>query len=162
MWDEHEKSFETFRSGLSGIFGSFRKQNTTSACVRGRDILCIYVPRPLINDLWVFLFQKIDAECVKWANWAGTSVYVKAFIVNKCPKPFFLEQHINIVNIVPLQSFWFICTYHWTIITESAVYKLCRFSVADPEWVQGVHLTQPPFCPYPPPPPSFLYTYEMD
>ena len=26
---------------------------------------CIDVPRPLINDLWVFLFEKIDAECVK-------------------------------------------------------------------------------------------------
>ena len=26
---------------------------------------CIDVPRPLINDLWVFLFQTIDAECLK-------------------------------------------------------------------------------------------------
>ena len=26
---------------------------------------CIDVPRPLTNDLWVFLFQTIDAECVK-------------------------------------------------------------------------------------------------
>ena len=25
----------------------------------------IDVPRPLTNDLWVFLFQPIDAECVK-------------------------------------------------------------------------------------------------
>ena len=25
-------------------------------------------PRTLINDLWVFLFQAIDAECVKWAS----------------------------------------------------------------------------------------------
>ena len=25
----------------------------------------IDVPRPLINDLWVFLFQTIDAEYVK-------------------------------------------------------------------------------------------------
>ena len=25
----------------------------------------IYVPRPLTNDLWVFLFQTIDAEYVK-------------------------------------------------------------------------------------------------
>ena len=34
-------------------------------------------------------------------------MYVKAFIVNvnKCLKPFFLEQHINIVNIVTLQAF---------------------------------------------------------
>ena len=39
-------------------------------------------------------------------------MYVKAFIVNvnKCLKPFFLEQHINIVNIVTLQSVCFICT----------------------------------------------------
>ena len=38
-------------------------------------------------------------------------MYVKAFIanVNKCLKPFFLEQHINSVNRVTLQSFWFIC-----------------------------------------------------
>ena len=37
-------------------------------------------------------------------------MYAKAFIVNenKCMKPFFLEQHINIVNRVTLQSFWFI------------------------------------------------------
>ena len=37
-------------------------------------------------------------------------MYVKAFIVivNKRLKPFFLEQHINIVNRVTLQSFWFI------------------------------------------------------
>ena len=36
------------------------------------------------------------------------SVYVKAFIVNgnKCLIPFFLEQHIDIVNTVKLQSFW--------------------------------------------------------
>ena len=39
-------------------------------------------------------------------------MYVKAFIVNvnKCPKSFFLEQHINIVNRSTLQSFWFICS----------------------------------------------------
>ena len=24
-----------------------------------------HVPRPLTNDLWVFLFQTIDTECVK-------------------------------------------------------------------------------------------------
>ena len=37
-------------------------------------------------------------------------MYVKAFITNvsKCLNPFFLEQHINIVNRVTLQSFWFI------------------------------------------------------
>ena len=27
--------------------------------------ILIDVPRPLINDLWVFLFQTIDAKCVK-------------------------------------------------------------------------------------------------
>ena len=31
----------------------------------------IDVPRPLTNDLWVFLFQTIDAECVKWASLDG-------------------------------------------------------------------------------------------
>ena len=37
-------------------------------------------------------------------------MYVKAFKVNvnKCLKPFFLEQHINIVNTVTLQSFLYI------------------------------------------------------
>ena len=50
----------------------------------------IYVPRPLTNDLWVFLFQTIDAEYVKWASPGRTYVYVKASIVNvnKCPKSF--------------------------------------------------------------------------
>ena len=49
------------------------------------------VPQPLINYLWVFLFQKIDAECVKWASRAGTSLYAKAFIVNvnKMPETLF-------------------------------------------------------------------------
>ena len=37
---------------------------------------------PLTNDLLVFLFQTIDAECVKWASPARTYVHVKAFIVN--------------------------------------------------------------------------------
>ena len=39
-------------------------------------------------------------------------MYVKVFNVNvnKRLKPFFLEQHINIVNIVTLQSCWFIFT----------------------------------------------------
>ena len=75
--------------------------------------LCIDVPRPLTNDLWVFLFQTIDAHCVKWASPARTYVYVKAFIVNlnKCLKPFFLEQHINIVNRVTLQSVSFIFSW---------------------------------------------------
>ena len=75
-------------------------------------LIYIDVQRPLTNDLWVFLFQTIDAEYVKWASPARTYVHVKAFIVdvNKCLKPFFLEQHINIVNRVTLQSFWFICS----------------------------------------------------
>ena len=53
--------------------------------------ICIDVPRPLTNDLWVFLFQTIDAEYVKWVSPARTYVYVKAFIVNVniCLKPFF-------------------------------------------------------------------------
>ena len=40
-------------------------------------------------------------------------MYVKAFIVHvkKRLKPFFLEQHINIVNRVTLQSLWFIFTF---------------------------------------------------
>ena len=72
----------------------------------------IYVLRPLTNDRWVFLFQMIDAEYVKWAGPARTYVHVKAFIVNvnKCLRLFFLEQHINIVNRVTVQSFWFICS----------------------------------------------------
>ena len=39
-------------------------------------------------------------------------MYVNAFAVyvNKCLKPFFLEQHINIVNRGMLQSLWFICS----------------------------------------------------
>ena len=42
-------------------------------------------------------------------------MYVKAFIinVNKCLEPFFLEQHINIVNRVTLQCFWFIFSVKW-------------------------------------------------
>ena len=43
----------------------------------------IDVPRPLTNDIWVFLFQTIDAECVKSASLDGTYVYVKAFIINE-------------------------------------------------------------------------------
>ena len=55
--------------------------------------LTIDVPRPLTNDIWVFIFQMIDAECVKLAGLNGTHVYVKAFMinVNKCLKPFFLD-----------------------------------------------------------------------
>ena len=36
----------------------------------------IDVPRPLTNDLWVFLFQTIDAEYVNGAIPARTYVYV--------------------------------------------------------------------------------------
>ena len=36
-----------------------------STCLKLRIQKAIDVPRPLANDLWVFLFQKIDAECVK-------------------------------------------------------------------------------------------------
>ena len=73
---------------------------------------CTDVPRPLTNDPCVFLFRTIDAECVEWASPTGTYMFIKAFIVNvnKRLKPFFLEQHINIVNRVKLQSFWFIFT----------------------------------------------------
>ena len=28
-------------------------------------LLYLDVPRPLTNDIWVFLFQTIDAQCVK-------------------------------------------------------------------------------------------------
>ena len=30
---------------------------------------CIDVPRPLSNNHWTFPFQKVGAECVKWASW---------------------------------------------------------------------------------------------
>ena len=72
----------------------------------------IDVPRPLTNDLWVFLFQTIDAEYVKRASPGRTYVYVKAFIVNvnESPKTFFLVQHITIVNRVMLKRFWLICS----------------------------------------------------
>ena len=86
-------------------------------------IIYIDVLRPLTNDLWVFLFQAIDAEYVKWASPARTYVHVKAFIVNvnKCLKLFFLEQHINIVNRVTLQSFWFNCScLSYTQIKDSS------------------------------------------
>ena len=71
----------------------------------------IDVPRPLISDLWVFLFQKTDAGCVELTRRSGTSVFVKAFrvIVNKYLKHFFLEQHITTVNTVTLQGFLLVC-----------------------------------------------------
>ena len=37
-------------------------------------VLYIDVPRPLSNDLGVFLLQNIDAERKKIASWAGTYV----------------------------------------------------------------------------------------
>ena len=91
-------------------------------------IYYIDVLRPLTNDLWVFLFQTIDAEYVKWASPARTYVHVKAFIVNvnKCLKPFFLEQHINIVNRVTLQSFLFNCScLSYTQIKDSSNNIIC-------------------------------------
>ena len=77
---------------ISGII----KADIKSDCVHAREpctwtvqslwVGCgrktIDVPRPLTNDLWVFLFQTIDAECVKWASLDRTYVYVKAFIIN--------------------------------------------------------------------------------
>ena len=68
------------------------------------------------SDQWPLgiSISKIDTECVKLASRAGSSVYVKALLVNinkfHAWNPFFLEQHINIVNKVTLQTFWFICT----------------------------------------------------
>ena len=44
-------------------------------------LIYIDVLRPLTNDLWVFLFQTIDAEYVKWASPARTYVHVKEKIV---------------------------------------------------------------------------------
>ena len=69
------------------------------------------------------IFQTIDGECVKRASPARTSVYVKAFLVNvnKCLKPFFLEQHINIVNTVTLQSLWFICRFYLSFDTVNTI-----------------------------------------
>ena len=53
------------------------------------------------SDKWPLglSISKIDTECVKRASRAGASVYVKAFIVkvNKCLKPFLLEQHYSIL-----------------------------------------------------------------
>ena len=77
------------------------------------NILCLrYISTTSDQWPWAFLFQTIDAEYVKWASPARTYVHVKTFIVNvnKCLQLFFLEQHINIVNRVTLQSFWFICS----------------------------------------------------
>ena len=89
----------------------------------------------MTNDLWVFLFQTIDAEYVKRASPARTYVHVKAFIVNvnKCLKPFFLEQYINIVNRVTLQSFWFICScLSYTQIKDSSNNHLHTLSSYQP------------------------------
>ena len=80
----------------------------------------IDVPRPLSKDLWVFLFQKIDAECIKWVCQAGADMFVKCFTVNvnKCLKPIFIEQNINIVNIVTLQSLLLICRLIFTLCMQ--------------------------------------------
>ena len=57
-------------------------------------------------------------------------MYVKAFIVNenKCLKPFFLEQHINIVNTVTLQNFWYF-GYRERIIKALILILVCVFVV---------------------------------
>ena len=59
------------------------------------------------------------SEHKKWPSY----VHGKAFIVNvnTCLKLFFLEQHINIVNRVALQSVWFICScLSYTQIKDSS------------------------------------------
>ena len=65
-------------------------------------------------------------------------MYVKAFIVNvnKCLKPFFLEQHINIVNRVTLQSFGLsvisVCLHeHVHVIMTNNV---AHIQIIDSEW----------------------------
>ena len=102
-------TYKIFSDRVKSVRGwdDLRIKRQSSECNIYIDVL-----RPLTNDLWVFLFQTIDAEYVKWTSPARTYVHVKAFIVkvNKCLKLFFLEQHINIVNRVTLQSFWFICS----------------------------------------------------
>ena len=50
---------------------------------------CIDVPRPLSNDLWVFLREKLDAVRLERASRAGTSVFVKYFKVNIMPETYF-------------------------------------------------------------------------
>ena len=107
---QHSSNFEhNFKNGVTHSQSS-EHQYTQQQKQQQITIKCasIDVPRPLTNDLWVFLFQTIDVECVKSASLDGTYVHVKAFKinVNKCLKPFFLEQHIDIVNRVTLQSFW--------------------------------------------------------
>ena len=76
----------------------------------GWIVRCIDVPRPLIIDVLVFLFQKIGDQS-SWKICVCQSFFLKVN-VNKCLKPFFLEQHINSVNTVRLQRFWFICSCH--------------------------------------------------
>ena len=70
-----------------------RMKNTIMNGVNIISYAYIYidVPRPLTNDLWVFLFQTIDAEYLKCASPGRTYVYVKAFMVNvnKCPENLF-------------------------------------------------------------------------
>ena len=60
-------------------------------------------------------------------------MFVEAFIVNvnKRPKPFFLEQHINIVNRVTLQSFWFISTIlvRWCFEDQKQMLKLMEMEI---------------------------------
>ena len=58
------------------------------------------------SDQWPLGLSISNDRCRirKWASPAGTYVYAKAKTVNvnKCLKPFFLEQHINILNRVTL------------------------------------------------------------
>ena len=70
-------------------------------------------------------------------------MYVKAFIVNvnKCRRPFFLEQHINIVNRVTLRSFWFICNI--AIIFLSISLNMCFRSSIDPSRRDGSEPSHP-------------------
>ena len=68
--------FHTFQNNLI-----FKDGLVSQLGILINNLAPIDVPRPLTNGLWVFLFQTIEAECVKWACLDGTYVYVKAFII---------------------------------------------------------------------------------
>ena len=53
-------------------------------------MIIIDIPRPVINNLWIIPFQKVDAEHIN--QFVGTAVCVKNLIVNvsKRLKPIFL------------------------------------------------------------------------
>ena len=80
-------------TNVTSLKSDLSRDQYVISCNRGLNIALTGkdVPRPLTPDLWVFLFQTIDAEWVKWASPTGTYVYVKAFVVNvnKRLKPFF-------------------------------------------------------------------------